>query len=198
MLKHGGYWWPDNDEIAHKTIPRFAGLSMPRAHTFFRGRELAIQAGGNVGLYPIYLSGHFKRVLTFEPELENFRCLRKNCEGIANISYTKAALGDHTGTVGIKRSKDNFGAHLVTEGNMADVVRIDDMRLPACDFIWLSVNGYHMKVFAGAEQTIAKHKPVIVFEELNDFETEATDWLMARGYEVCDQLPLRDYVMMPC
>lgn len=197
MLKHGGYWWPDTDEIAHKVIPGFAGLSMPGMHRFFGGRDTAIQAGGNVGLYPIYLSGHFRRVLTFEPELENFRCLRENCKPFPNIEYFKAALGDKSGTAGISRKPENSGSPRIEGGGSTHIRRIDDLQLTACDFIWLSVNGYNVKVLKGAEKTIAKFRPVIVLAESGEDSPDARNWLMVRNYEVSGFVPLRDYVMRP-
>ena len=195
MLKHDGLWWPDSDKIAHKIIPGFARQSFPRVEKYFKGRKLALQAGGNIGLYPMLLAGQFKKVLTFEPDPENYRCLRKNCKQ-PNVKARMLALGNRNGTVNLIPNRRNTGAHKTTDdlGNTG-VITIDSLQLETCDLIWLSVNGFNMEVLAGTERTIERFRPVMILAETSDDKPEARNWLIERGYKVREKVPLRDYVM---
>ena len=40
--------------------------------------EIFIDIGANIGFYSILLSGHFKKIYSFEPNQRNFQVLRKN------------------------------------------------------------------------------------------------------------------------
>ena len=56
------------------------------------GRDVAVQAGGNLGLWPKRLAQEFRRVITFEPDPDNFAMLRHNAPE-RNIEAYQAALG---------------------------------------------------------------------------------------------------------
>ena len=43
--------------------------------------------------------------------------------------------------------------------------RLDDLNIPPLDYIKIDCEGYELNVLKGAEQTIKKHKPIIVIEQ---------------------------------
>jgi hypothetical protein len=44
------------------------------------------------------------------------------------------------------------------------VLRVDDLGLVRCDLLWFDVEGFELQAVIGAEQTIARGRPVIVVE----------------------------------
>lgn len=131
--------------------------------------DVVVQAGGNCGMYPRLFSRMFKWVYTFEPDPLNFYTLVQNCQE-DNIVKIQAALGEHHAMIEVHRhSLHNVGMHQVRENASANIpqLRIDDLALHDCDLIQLDIEGYEIHALRGAEQTIAKYKPVIVVENNN-------------------------------
>lgn len=132
-------------------------------------RKVCVQAGGYCGIYPRLFSQMFDMVYTFEPDPENFYCLTLNCKDV-NVIKNQAALGEKHEMVNVYRQvNSNRGMHVVMP-NPASVVptyRIDDLMLPYCDLIMLDVEGYEIHILRGAEETIAKFKPVVAVEDTN-------------------------------
>lgn len=147
------------------------------------GRAVAVQAGGNCGMYPRLLSDHFQLVYTFEPDPLNFLCLTLNCQK-DNIIKMQAALGDEHKMIVVNRAPiENVGMHQVTDGagyGFIPQLRIDDLVLPACDLIQLDVELYEIFALRGALETINKFKPTIVVENNNE---EIGDLLIPIGYQ---------------
>ena len=61
------------------------------------------------------------------------------------------------------------------------------MEFEDLDLIWLDIEGSELRALIGAEETIKKHKPVVVIEERNlpqtkNYSTTARSWLESRGW----------------
>jgi FkbM family methyltransferase len=127
-------------------------------------KRIAVQAGGNCGIWPREMSKHFKWVYTFEPHHENFHCLVRNATA-ENIFKYQAALGCEHKTVAMNIEEVNAGAHSINEKlGSVPVLRIDDLNLPACDLIQLDIEGYEYFALKGAEETMSKFKPILMIE----------------------------------
>lgn len=165
------------------------------------GRTLAVQAGGNCGVWARHLAALFGRVVTFEPDPLNFACLVMNTVQMPVTAYP-AALGEGHGWCDLERKTNNAGAHQVTEGSLFPVMALDVLRLPACDLLYLDIEGSEPAALRGAMETIRAYRPVIAFEEkglserLGDPLGAAEDLLMEEGYQVVAR-PGRDVVMVP-
>lgn len=154
--------------------------------------RVAVQAGGNAGVFPVFLSCIFEHVYTFEPEPENFRCLTKNVIE-KNIFMFPAALGFIHGTRSLDGPQDNAGAWQLAGNGPIPVLNIDDLGLHACDFIQLDVEGMELEAIKGGIYTIGKYKPVIMFEDRGISERygtkagETEKFLAIHGYEVVER-----------
>ena len=192
MKAWSGFQWPDGDKDCAQAITFEAMMYMGKFLSHVPGRNAAVQAGGNVGVYPFGLArAGFRTVHTFEPEWENFRCLCANIDlqGMNGIVRPyKAALGEATGTCGLVQNiDDNTGTFRVSGAGTIPVQTIDDLDLSECDLIWLDVEGYEVKALKGASATIDRHQPVVIIEETgladDDNQTgSAIEWLFRRGY----------------
>ena len=131
----------------------------------------AIDAGAHVGTWSTVMSRHFVSVLAFEPSPDTFECLQFNIAqaGITNVQCLQMALGAAPGFVTMALDKDNearanTGARFTRPGGKIPVITIDSLGLADVGFIKLDIEGSEPAALEGAAKTIAKFKPVILFE----------------------------------
>lgn len=161
VIKDGDYW-PKGDFECKNSIENFID-DVEWIKSICKEKKVAIQAGGNVGLWARKLANDFDVVYTFEPDNINFQCLVRNCPE-PNIVKLQAALGAEHAMIGLQTLKHNCGAHAVHGSGIYPVLRIDDLCLPACDLIQLDIEGFEYNALSGALVTILKYLPVIVVE----------------------------------
>ncbi|MBB6306231.1 FkbM family methyltransferase [Xanthobacter tagetidis] len=202
MIERNGFWWPSSDDwcwrVIHQELP-----DVDRAVSFCRGHAVAIQAGGNVGVWAAHLARTFAHVETAEPMADNYACLQRNVP--SNVNHRRACFGAKPGAVAMEAVTGNAGAHYVREGGDTPVITIDAMELHACDLICLDVEGYEPFALQGAEDTIRRFRPVIMFEEKGLSERyfgiprgACESWVLGLGlgYEVKDRV--RKDVILAC
>ena len=132
-------------------------------------RHVAVQAGGNLGLYPKRLAMKFRTVYTFEPALDLFPIMTRNAPE-KNIVRMQAALGYHRALVGMSRKRRDGkpdaheGITHVDGPGVIPTLRLDDLALPECDLLCLDLEGWELYALQGAERTIARCRPVLCVE----------------------------------
>lgn len=159
-----GIWRPSEDlHGVNAALEHVKDLE--EAIKFCSKRNVAIQAGGNCGIFPCYLANNFKVVYTFEPENENFFCLVNNATA-GNIIKFQAAIGcSGSLPVGLIYDPKNAGGHYVRTGNgILPVISVDSLNLPTCDLLQFDIEGYELFALKGAAETIKKYSPVIMIE----------------------------------
>ncbi len=165
MRQVDGLWWPDFDVRCRAVVVSECAAAMPIVLPLVAEKRVCVQAGGNVGVYPLALSKVFDRVITFEPDEDNWLCLRRNVN-VPNVMVFEAALGSEPGMCGILRiDTDNCGSHKTLPGSAVAVRTIDSLGLDQCDLIWLDIEGAEADAIKGALATIEKFSPIIVLEE---------------------------------
>ncbi len=96
-----GLLWPASDVGAAAVM--FSGVAdLDVAYKHCSKFDVAIQAGGNCGVWPKAMGEKFELVYTFEPDPMNFRCLCANAPA-ENIYKFNAALGPDNRRVGMLR-----------------------------------------------------------------------------------------------
>lgn len=168
-------------------------------------RRVAVQAGGAVGVWPLYLADWFDVVYTFEPNRENFDCLTENTKHAGNIESYRAALGAEPGKCGLINpdfESDNAGTWHMAPGDDVPVMYVDGLPLDCLDFLCLDVEGFELDALLGAEQSIKVHRPVIMLEEkplphMTRPPEAAREWLETNfGYYAAARAH-RDVVLIP-
>lgn len=128
-------------------------------------KRVAVQAGSGIGMWPARLAENFDYVYTFEPNPELYYVATRNSPQ-GNIFRYQAALGNERGMVDMSWgfSRDNYGGFYVTGKGPIPTLRIDDLALENVDLIMIDIEGAELEAFKGAEQTIKRCKPVLVWE----------------------------------
>lgn len=154
---------------------------------FITGRRVAVQAGGHIGQWPVYLAQHFELVYTWEPAAHNFPHLIHNIEiaGVTDkVVAARGLLGETTGTAHVagnsgstRRQPNKPGIH--------PVYRLDDLRLPVCDLIYLDIEDDELLALRGAKDTLKRLHPVIAVEERQGFDGKGgvANYLSGFGYK---------------
>lgn len=162
MIERNGFFWPADDDwcwkVIHQELP-----DLDAAAAYAKGRNVAVQAGGNVGVWAAHLAKSFKAVDTVEPVAANYACLMRNVP--ENVRHGQAGFGDKPGSLSMEIVAGNAGAHYTKPGSDVPIITIDSLGLDACDLLCLDVEGYEPQALRGAEQTIRKYRPVIQIEE---------------------------------
>jgi FkbM family methyltransferase len=159
-------------------------------------RNLVIQAGGNCGMFPVEYDRYFQRVVTFEPDPLNFKCLVANMDS-KSITPIQACLGAVSGkSVPMRNNGKNIGACHVSKAPPtfhALTFAIDDLNVKP-DVIHLDVEGYELQTLLGAEKTIQENRPIIVSEIKQGNRFLVWEYLREFSYIESSVLSNGDYV----
>jgi FkbM family methyltransferase len=130
----------------------------------------AVQAGGCLGVFASWLSFHFAKVYTFEPDPRMFSTLVSNVPA-ANVVKLQAALGCERGrlveTVCSLRGNEQTlhqGMTRTESGGHVPTLRLDDLAIADCDLLYLDIEGDELPALMGAIATIKRSKPIVVCE----------------------------------
>ena len=194
MRQHDGWAVPEKDEHCIQAVLREVcdlGASLDLCKQF----RTVIQAGGNVGVYPMALAQRFQRVYTVEPDAANYEALAINTASQPRVVIRRAAFGQDHGKAAIDQIyPDNIGAHQIKDGNEFDVLPIDNLGVTDCDLLQLDVEGSEHQAILGAIATIEASWPVITLElkghgERYGYTDEDTINLLAdMGYKIADRV----------
>ncbi len=199
-----GFLWPQEDVGCASVVFEWLehlDLALKHVAQF----DVAVQAGGNCGVWPKRLGREFRTVYTFEPEPRNFYCLAHNCPE-ENIIKLQAAVGAYEESpmgIDFPAGERNLGAARMWEEGQYPVIAIDQLHLELCDLIQLDVEGYEPIAIMGAFRTIKRCRPVIMVEDkgLSDAYgypkgwSENYPWLSDLGYRVAEKA-IRDVVLV--
>jgi len=166
-----GWHVPDHMKHAGNHLRRSEIIDMALAYLPEERRNVIVQAGGHIGIWPVTLSGHFDMVYCWEPMPENWDCLISNCGEIENVYLSQGCLGDRPGLMKMRYSPKNTGKHCIAKDGTQDttVEKLDDFKplreKPMLDALFLDVEGYELKALMGAHSLIHNFKPLLVIEE---------------------------------
>lgn len=145
-------------------------------------RRTAIDIGGHVGLWSMWLVKMFQRVEAFEPVPLHADLFERNVTA-SNCILHRMALGASYGRVDMQVPDETTGnAHVAIKGRhpgtrliehpelqrvcqAIEMRQLDSFGFAKVDFIKIDVEGFEKAVVLGAEQTIRNCKPLIVCEQ---------------------------------
>jgi FkbM family methyltransferase len=135
-----------------------------------------VEVGANIGAHTLPLARACRPgpLYAFEPQRRVFQVLCANLalNDIDNAVALPQACGAEAGWAVIPpmdyAGPENIGgvslAPAGSAGERVQVVRLDDLDLPACGLLKVDVEGFEAEVLTGAAATIRRHRPVLYVE----------------------------------
>lgn len=162
--------------------------------------SLALDIGANIGNHTVWFSGHFDRIVAFEPNPMVAALLRANTMALGEaVEVVEVGLSDCAGEVDFKIDGDHLGASCIAD-KPADLqvaverldAFVDALDLHGVSFVKIDVEGHEEKMIAGAADLLLKAKPVIAMEGYYAGDPQKAErvWtLLSRlGYRHCYRL----------
>src|SRR6056297_1236331 len=127
-----------------------------------------VDVGANLGYFSLIASllvAEQGSVVAFEPEAENFRLLKMNCElnELTNVHCVNAALGHENAEGSLFLSESNMGDHSISPGDerqqRQDIAIVNGSELllnlqNRVDVIKIDTQGYEYEVLLGLQEVI--------------------------------------------
>lgn len=190
-------------------LARFEPFTVKALRAAVRPGDTVFDVGANIGFFSTLLSrlvGPDGKVLAFEPEPENLALLRANlaANGCRNVTVEPCAVGawpgtatfsldEATGSTGHLGSEATAGEMAVGTGKVrlieTRVETIDGLadRLGAVpDVIKMDIEGGEVRALAGATETLAKSRPVVLSELAGDDGADVVRFLDDHAYRMWD------------
>jgi len=146
--------------------------------------KVIIDAGGNIGLTAVYFAEKYPKakIITIEPEEDNFKILKKNTQHYSNITAINAALWDSEGEIELLDvGLDNWGFMTATGGidtkytqittsktemkHLVKAVTIEkilrDYNIDMIDILKIDIEGAEKEVFNGHSAWIKNVRSII-------------------------------------
>lgn len=130
---------------------------------------VALDIGGHVGFWSMWLAQAFGQVHAFEPTPEHAACFERNVRD-ANVTLHRCAMGAAEGLSGLSVDAENSGKSCLSDGASVPVKTVDGFGFEGVGLIKIDVEGYEPEVLEGARETIARCKPLVVFEDNGQHE----------------------------
>jgi FkbM family methyltransferase len=133
--------------------------------------DVVFDVGAHVGFYTLLaarLVGPGGRVVAFEPLARNLDLLARHVDynHASNVTMIAAAVGETTGSERFARGKDPSMGALAKDGDVVDLVSIDDLvgrgEVPPPRLVKIDVEGAESRVLAGASATLARYRPAVL------------------------------------
>jgi FkbM family methyltransferase len=166
---------------------------------FCRPDKIAVDVGANMGIFAFAMQRYSREVIAFEPNTDLWPFLRRFLG--AKTQLEDAALSSDTGQAEFRVVADNTGVATIEAKNPLSMIdepsriairsvptrTLDSFTLSDVSFIKIDVEGHEEAVLAGAVQTIAANRPVVLIESEDRHNTGApkrvADWFSALDYK---------------
>jgi len=215
-LKYVDSWWfPDGEShlpgwmanpkvrMALNGRPAYQGGKQKAAMEVCTQFRTAVDVGGHVGLWSFNLAHAFDQVHAFEPVAVHRECFTRNTEGLANIELHDCALGDRYGSVKIRTEPTSSGDSRVDGAGDIPMHTLDSFHLENVDLVKIDCEGFELFVLRGAEELLARQKPVVIVEQKPGHavkfglgDRDALPYLESLGYRLAREMA-GDLIMVP-
>ncbi len=155
-------------------------------------KNTCLDIGANIGNHSVQFNNYFKKVISFEPQIRNFKILKLNTEFYESISVHNYGLSSKKEEAQIHVPYGNSGgaSHVIptlpTSKFYSEQIKLrvyDDEFDEEISFVKIDVEGNELEVIKGMRKSIEKYKPVLSFEYNYTEKDEVLDILKELGYE---------------
>jgi FkbM family methyltransferase len=177
--RHGVMLYSSLDKFVGGSLDRYGEFSELEAQLFsglVKPGMLVVEVGANIGAHTVHLAklvGENGGVVAFEAQRVIYQMLCANLalNGIENTDAKCLAVGAAPGEIVVPRvnyrGAGNFGGISLgaDNGDFVEMIALDNLMLPACHMIKIDVEGMEKQVLDGAQQTIARFRPILYVED---------------------------------
>lgn len=212
MIEHQGIYLPEGERHLQGWMDRAGEIvdgrgtyqikKLRAALSHCSRFRVAIDIGAHVGMWTMQLAKAFAHVHAFEPVREHRECFALNVDAL-NVTLHPFALGDADASVAMHTSAGSSGDSWVDGTGDVEMTTLDAFELEDVDLIKADTEGYELFALRGAQQTIARSRPVIIVEQkpgraekYGVARTEAVAYLERAGYTLAQAMS-GDYIMVP-
>lgn len=182
MINYKGIVLPDGErhlqgwmeQIGHMRDgkPTYQHHKYEAARNWCGLRRVAVDVGGNIGLWSRVMALDFERVVAFEPVARYVDCWKVNAAA-PNTEVHQVALGEREGVVAMHCPDESthgntFVARPDDHRNIEESVplrTLDSFGLEHVDFLKVDVEGYELPVLQGARRLLEACRPVVIVEQ---------------------------------
>ena len=177
--RHGVMLYSGRDKYVGGSLDRYGEFSELEAQLFsglIKPGMMVLEIGANIGAHTVHLAklvGENGGVVAFEAQRVIFQMLCANLalNGIENTDAKCLAVGATAGEITVPRmdyrGDNNFGGVALggDDGDVVEMIAIDNLMLPACHMIKIDVEGMEKQVLDGARETIRRFRPYLYVED---------------------------------
>jgi FkbM family methyltransferase len=213
--RYGSMFALPSDNVISKSLRvygEWAEHELSILRPFISAGSIVIDVGANIGTHTLPFSRWVRsgRVIAIEAQPAICEVLRLNCRqnGCSNVSVVNAICSDRRGNAEFEADytdENNFGgvsfAAAPPDARLAvfrwldrfrhrhatsiPVIPLDDLCRAQVALIKLDIEGMELDALRGAHQLIARHQPVIFFEQNSTARLHEThDYLTGAGYRL--------------
>jgi FkbM family methyltransferase len=202
--RHGVMLYSARDKYVGGSLDRYGEFSELEAQLFsglIKPGMMVLEIGANIGAHTVHLAklvGENGGVVAFEAQRVIFQilCANLSLNGIENTDAKCLAVGAAAGEITVPRvdysGDNNFGGIALgsNDGDVVEMIAIDNLMLPACHMIKIDVEGMEKQVLDGARQTITRFRPYLYVEDDRlDKHAELIATLMGLDYRMWWHMP---------
>jgi len=141
---------------------------------------LIIDCGSNIGLSTRYFAELFEeaKIISIEPDLQNFNLLKKNCKEYNNIVFLNSAIGSEKGFVEIINSDESNNSFITNISNNSKSIKLLPIneilnQHPSClpFIVKIDIEGFENNLFEKNTEWVCKTLLIII---------EPHDWLFSK------------------
>jgi FkbM family methyltransferase len=202
-----GWAFPSSDEFMVNELGCDGTYQLDHLHAALRhvtNHGCAIDGGAHVGTWSKVMAGVFEKVVAIEPSADTFECLEFNLAQFActNVERKNVAIGAAPGFVtmnldAVNEDRKNTGARFAKDGGSIPVETIDSWRLAGVGFLKLDIEGSEPFALRGAKETLARCKPIVLFENKRLWTRHfglpkgaVADFLTSQGYRLIETVSM--------
>jgi FkbM family methyltransferase len=189
QCRHGLFAYNLNDMYIGRSLDAYGEWCEAELAVLFQVLKpggVALDIGANIGTHTVALAKHVTSsgvVFAFEPQRLTYQLLNANValNALVNVQCLNRVAGDARGQMRIPALdpavEGNFGALKAEghqQGELVDMIRVDDLGLLRCNLMKIDVEGMESRVLAGARKTIKTLRPVLFVENNSEQGSPAT------------------------
>jgi FkbM family methyltransferase len=201
--KHGMFTFFDNDKYIGGALDQtgeYSEQEVQKLLSVLNHDSIMIEVGANIGAITVPLAKHVAKLIAFEPQPAICELLRRNIRQNAldpKVAVVQCAVGAVVGNTAL--ASIDYDAPGINTGGVAiggkgeiPLITLDDYcgRLSRLDLIKIDVEGMEREVLVGAQQTIARLRPLLYVEnDRADNSVALIKHIMCLGYCLYWHLP---------